>query len=295
MPDLVADFVEQLFQLERAEHDVGSTLVAGDELPRRPAPPAQELLARLGEALALRRPAFHFHGAGGVGERSQHAGHVLERGVFRAALLESARGLALEVEDEPLAFAAKHLSEMEVAVLADPHSARLRGRERPDPLFEKRLCGPDLRNPAPPLKSAALDTKRRSIDFGTGPISVGTVRGSFPETSQALRDTAPIIAFGRPYTVDFGGWADDFSTTGSYDAVGGFSRTINVFNAFDSAGFVPLVDRLSNFQSTVRTNQFKRCPGASEEPAPDGSNVPSAAQRSALDCLESARATGPIP
>src|SRR4051812_49308131 len=148
MPDLVADFVEQLFQLERAEHDVGSTLVAGDELPRRPAPPAQELLARLGEALGLRRPASPSPGAGGVGERSQHAGHVLERGVFRPPLLESARGLALEVEDEPLAFAAKHLSEMEIAVLADPHSARLRGRERPDPLFEERLAGLDLRNGA---------------------------------------------------------------------------------------------------------------------------------------------------
>jgi hypothetical protein len=44
----------------------------------------------------------------------------------------------------------------------------------------------------------------------------------------------------------------------------------------------------------VRLNQFKRCPGASEEPAPDGSNVPSAAQRATLDCTESARATGPI-
>jgi phospholipid/cholesterol/gamma-HCH transport system substrate-binding protein len=153
----------------------------------------------------------------------------------------------------------------------------------------------DLQHTFPPLKSAALDTKRRSIDFGTGPVNVGTVRGAFPETAQALRDSAPIIAFGRPYTVDFDGWADDFSTTGSYDAVGGFSRTINVVNAFDSAGFVPLSDRLSNFQNTVRTNQFKRCPGASEEPAPDGSNVFSAAQMSKLDCQEAARATGPIP
>jgi phospholipid/cholesterol/gamma-HCH transport system substrate-binding protein len=152
----------------------------------------------------------------------------------------------------------------------------------------------DLQHTFPPLKSAALDTKRRSIDFGTGPINVGTVRGAFPETAQALRDSAPIIAFGRPYTVDFDGWADDFSTTGSYDAVGGFSRTFNVFNAFDSTGFVPLTDRLSNFQNTVRSNQFKRCPGASEEPAPDGSNVPSAALRAALDCTDSARATGPI-
>ncbi|HEY0630840.1 MAG TPA: MlaD family protein [Thermoleophilaceae bacterium] len=153
----------------------------------------------------------------------------------------------------------------------------------------------DLQHTFPPLRSAALDTKRRSIDFGTGPVNVGTVRGSFPETSQALRDSAPIIAFGRPYTVDFDGWADDFSTTGSYDALGGFSRTINVFNAFDTSGFVPLTDRLANNQNTVRTNQFKRCPGASEEPAPDGSNVFSASEQAALQCVDSARATGPIP
>jgi phospholipid/cholesterol/gamma-HCH transport system substrate-binding protein len=153
----------------------------------------------------------------------------------------------------------------------------------------------DLQHTFPPLKSAALDTKRRSIDFGTGPVNVGTVRGSFPETAQALRDSAPIIAFGRPYTVDFDGWADDFSTTGSYDALGGISRTLNVFNAFDSTGFIPLSDRLSNFQNTVRTNQFKRCPGASEEPAPDGSNVYSASEMQKMECLESARATGPIP
>jgi phospholipid/cholesterol/gamma-HCH transport system substrate-binding protein len=153
----------------------------------------------------------------------------------------------------------------------------------------------DLQHTFPPLKSAALDTKRRSIDFGTGPVNVGTVRGAFPETSQALRGSAPIIAFSRPYTVDFDGWADDFSTTGSYDALGGFARAFTVFNAFDISGFVPLTNRLSSFQNTVRTDQYKRCPGASEEPAADGSNSFNAADMHTLDCLESARATGPIP
>jgi phospholipid/cholesterol/gamma-HCH transport system substrate-binding protein len=153
----------------------------------------------------------------------------------------------------------------------------------------------DLQHTFPPLKSAALDTKRRSIDFGTGPVNVGTVRGSFPESSQALRGSAPIIAFSRPYTVDFDGWADDFSTTGSYDAIGGFARAFTVFNAFDLSGFVPLTDRLARFQSAARTGQYKRCPGASEEPAADRSNVFSAADMHTLDCLESARATGPVP
>jgi phospholipid/cholesterol/gamma-HCH transport system substrate-binding protein len=153
----------------------------------------------------------------------------------------------------------------------------------------------DLQHTFPPLKSAALDTKRRSINFGTGNISVGRVRGAFPETTQALKDSAPIIAFGRPYTVDFDGWADDFSTTGSYDALGGFSRTFNVINAFSPGGFVPLENRLANNKAAVRTDQYRRCPGAAEQPAPDGSNVYSAAEQAKLGCTESARATGPIP
>jgi hypothetical protein len=129
-------------------------------------------------------------------------------------------------------------------------------------------------------------------------VNVGNTRGSFPETAQALVGSAPIIGFGRPYTVDFNGWADDFSTTGSYDALGGFARAYTVVNAFDAsgnaAGFVPLTQRLSNFQNTARLGQFKRCPGASEEPAPDGSNVWSASEMKSMDCLESGRATGTI-
>jgi phospholipid/cholesterol/gamma-HCH transport system substrate-binding protein len=156
----------------------------------------------------------------------------------------------------------------------------------------------DLQHTFPPLKTAALDTKTRSIDFGTGPKSVGKVKGAFPETTKALIDSAPVIGFGRPYTVDFDGWADDFSTTGSYDALGGWARAFTVFNAFDASGgaggFVPLTQRFSNYQKTARINQFKRCPGASEEPAADGSNVWSDAEMKAMDCLESARATGPI-
>jgi phospholipid/cholesterol/gamma-HCH transport system substrate-binding protein len=157
----------------------------------------------------------------------------------------------------------------------------------------------DLQHTFPALKSAALDTKSRSIDLGTGAKSVGNVRGSFPESTQALTDSAPIIGFGRPYTVDFNGWADDFSTTGSYDALGGFSRTFNVFNAISAVPnnaptFVPLTSRFANLTQTIRADQFKRCPGASEEPAPDGLNVWSQADMATMDCLESARATGAI-
>jgi phospholipid/cholesterol/gamma-HCH transport system substrate-binding protein len=156
----------------------------------------------------------------------------------------------------------------------------------------------DLVRTFPPLTSSALETKNRSVDAGGGPRNVGRTRGAFPELSQALRDTTPIIAFGRPYTPDLFGWFDDFSNTGGYDALAGWSRSQTVFNAFDITAPVPAIAPLDQrqelFLNTARTGQYKRCPGGSEEPAPDGSNVLSAAQQAELDCRESDRATGDI-
>ncbi|MBV9212489.1 MAG: MCE family protein [Actinobacteria bacterium] len=166
----------------------------------------------------------------------------------------------------------------------------------------------DLENSLPPLARTALDKLKRKIDFGTGPISVGKVPGAFPETSLALSKTSPIIAQGRPYTPDLIGWFDDFSTSGGSDAAGGVSRAQVVFNIFDLTGqvpgtihlpgigpaVIPLTDRLSSLSQTGRTGQFKRCPGAAEQAAADGSNVWSAAEQQRLDCKESGRATGPV-
>src|SRR5205085_10641141 len=45
----------------------------------------------------------------------------------------------------------------------------------------------DLEQSFPPLASAALDTKKRSANFGTNTVGVGRVKGSFPETSKALK------------------------------------------------------------------------------------------------------------
>src|SRR3954452_19261036 len=81
-----------------------------------------------------------------------------------------------------------------------------------------------------PVASAALDTKSRSINFGGGPQNVGRTEGAFPTSIKAFKAGAPLIAFGRPYTQDLLGWFDDFSTTGSYDALGGISRTQVIFN-----------------------------------------------------------------
>lgn len=157
----------------------------------------------------------------------------------------------------------------------------------------------DLVRTFPPLASAALDTKNRRYDAGGGPRDVGRTRGALPEMAQAFTDTAPIFAFQRPYTPDLFGWFDDFSNTGGYDALGGWSRSQSVFNAFSVnqavPALTPLDERQDLFAANARTGQYKRCPGASEEPAPDGSNVFTPAEQQQLDCRESDRATGPLP
>jgi phospholipid/cholesterol/gamma-HCH transport system substrate-binding protein len=159
----------------------------------------------------------------------------------------------------------------------------------------------DLVRTFPPLASIALDTKNRTYDAGGGAKDVGSTRGSFPESTQALKDSAPIIAGGRPYTPDLFGWFDDFSNTGGYDALGGFSRVQTIFNSFDAASLlnpapalIPLDQRKELFSASTRIGQYKRCPGASEEPNPDGSNVFTPEQQKQLDCKEADRATGAI-
>jgi phospholipid/cholesterol/gamma-HCH transport system substrate-binding protein len=123
----------------------------------------------------------------------------------------------------------------------------------------------------PPVARVATDT----LD-----VNGASRRGAFPETAEALRGAAPTIAFSRPYTPDFVGWLDDFSTTGAYDALGGFSRAwINFSEILYGPG--------------PKTKQFRRCPGANELPAPDGTNVFSAEEAAALDCDPSLRSVGP--
>ena len=155
----------------------------------------------------------------------------------------------------------------------------------------------ELNRTYPGLEQIALRTARRNG---------ADRRGAFPELTQALKDSAPIIAHGRPYTPDLFGWFDDFSHTGAYDALGSFSRVQIYLNAFTVSNGTPLFtgggpfgsllpeQRVSSFRSIARLRQVKRCPGAAEEPAADGSNVFSEEERRELDCEEGHRATGPI-
>jgi phospholipid/cholesterol/gamma-HCH transport system substrate-binding protein len=164
---------------------------------------------------------------------------------------------------------------------------------RPNDLLE-------LNRSYPRLEQITLVEKRRSIDFGTGRVGVGRTLGAFPEMTRAFKDSAPIVAHGRPYTVDFVGWFDDFSHTGAYDALGNFSKAqlyVNAFSVEDglpTGDLIPPEDRGEAFKKLARLGQVKRCPGASEEAAPDGSNVFSEEEQKELDCVEAHRATGPI-
>jgi phospholipid/cholesterol/gamma-HCH transport system substrate-binding protein len=158
----------------------------------------------------------------------------------------------------------------------------------------------ELNRTYPALAEITTETRNRRIDFGTGPQDLGETDGAFPELARALEGSTPIIAHGRPYAPDFVGWMDDFSHTGGYDANGSFSRTQTLLNAFspsDGSGafaLLPLSNRADVLKRFSRTQQVKRCPGAAEEPAADGSNVWSEEERRELDCVEEHRATGPF-
>src|SRR5919108_2311450 len=127
----------------------------------------------------------------------------------------------------------------------------------------------------PPLAEIATVTKNRNYAPGGSPHSVGETRGAFPETVDALKGGSREIAFARPYTTDFLGWFDDFSTTGGgFDALGATAR-----------GFITMSEFLH--KDSLAYKQYKRCPGSAEAPARDGSNVLSAEERERLDCDES--------
>ena len=157
----------------------------------------------------------------------------------------------------------------------------------------------ELNRTYPPLEETALLTRRRNGKDR---------RGAFPEMTQAFQNSAPIVAHQRPYTVDLWGWFDDFSHTGMYDALGSISKSTNYVNAFTLTNGVPVDanpatpeldplapnERAQVFRNVARRQQVKRCPGASEVPAPDGSNVWSAEEQRHLDCVEGHRATGDL-
>jgi phospholipid/cholesterol/gamma-HCH transport system substrate-binding protein len=131
----------------------------------------------------------------------------------------------------------------------------------------------------PRLAEIAMTRKRRTVAPGRRPVDLGVVSGAFPEVAEAAEAAVPTLAVARPYTLDFLGWLDDFSTTGPYDALGGLAR--------------PWLSFKEILHGPVKTGQFRRCPGGAEFLAPDRSNLFSSDEQRALNCTEAHRAPGP--
>lgn len=109
-------------------------------------------------------------------------------------------------------------------------------------------------------------------------------RGAFPESTIALADATPELAFARPYAVDLTGWFEGFSHPGGYDANGGFSRVAPVVGVASLNSGVetalnflalPALRAVEAFGSgpghpgLVTTDYGDRCPGSMEPGALD--------------------------
>jgi phospholipid/cholesterol/gamma-HCH transport system substrate-binding protein len=103
--------------------------------------------------------------------------------------------------------------------------------------------------------------------------------GAFPESTTALNDSTPELAFARPYSVDLTGWFEGFSHPGGYDANGGFSRVAPVIgvSSTSSSGLLTVDSALADpaqrasatygSSSPLVTNDGDRCPGSMERGA----------------------------
>jgi phospholipid/cholesterol/gamma-HCH transport system substrate-binding protein len=124
----------------------------------------------------------------------------------------------------------------------------------------------DLTNAQKPLRDIAVSDVNEN----------GKSRdGAFPASTQAIKDATPELAYLRPYTVDLLGWFDDFSHSGTYDALGAASRVgihASAFAALDGQlSPVPPELREQAFKAAAATNQDNRCPGGGDHRSDDGS------------------------
>jgi phospholipid/cholesterol/gamma-HCH transport system substrate-binding protein len=99
-------------------------------------------------------------------------------------------------------------------------------------------------------------------------------RGAFPESTIALSESTPELAFARPYAVDLTGWFEGYSHPGTIDANGGSSRVAPVVGAFsannNTLAAIPLANRLLSVLTSTGllvSGQGDRCPGSMERGA----------------------------
>ncbi len=148
----------------------------------------------------------------------------------------------------------------------------------------------DLLEVQPPLDKIA-----------NGPVRVHgkTRRGAFPESIDAFQQGGQELAFARPYAPDLTGWFDDFSRSGQYDALGGFSRAGLALSALTfspllpTGGILPVppILRQKVFLANVDTKRNSRCPGSIERD--HGDNSTPYKPYSSFDCDPSQVPIGP--
>jgi phospholipid/cholesterol/gamma-HCH transport system substrate-binding protein len=125
----------------------------------------------------------------------------------------------------------------------------------------------ELLRAQPALARAALDATK---------VNGAERRGAFPALTESLTDSAPELAFFRPYAPELTGWFDDFSTSGAYDALGSFSRAglaLSAFTFTPALNLVPVPPALRDevLAAGAKLGRNNRCPGSNERDLGDGS------------------------
>ena len=133
--------------------------------------------------------------------------------------------------------------------------------------------------------------------LGQTPRLEQVARPALRNSTQALKDSTPVLRFVRPYTADLVGWLRDFGEgAANYDANGHFARIQPIFNAYSFADnptggtLTPIAP--SQRRAGLPTGFVKRCPGAASQPAADGS-APWRDVDGTLDCDPSLVLPGP--
>ena len=101
----------------------------------------------------------------------------------------------------------------------------------------------------------------------------------FPRTIRALDRAQPVLEYARAYTPDLAGWLTKFGQGASaYDANGHYARIQPIFSPFSLTDLPPPAGDLlgplgpgENRLSSFSAGNFRRCPGGSVQPPPDGS------------------------
>ena len=213
-------------------------------------------------ALARRRDAVATSVDAGAGVMTALAGE-------RAALAD-----ALERAPDALRDATGTLRRVRTRTLPalDPLAVAARPAVRP---FGEllRLVEPTLADAEPLIEELQALLPRARTALERLPGLSRAAAPALTSATRALADSLPMVSGLRPYTPELvSGFFSGFggSTAGFYDANGHYARVHLEVGPGSANGLVerPSGDRLGGY----RTGLEARCPGAAEEPAPDGSN-----------------------